>query len=103
MGSGKRIVGYSSTELKAMIERGESETDWEALRAMTEAEVEAVDPDEAAWAIDWSKAVPHAAPRKMAMTIRLDPDVLAFFKSQGRGYQTRINAVLRAYMDHMQK
>ncbi|MFN4100775.1 MAG: BrnA antitoxin family protein, partial [Pararhodobacter sp.] len=31
--------------------------------------------------------------------LRLDPEVLSFFRAQGRGYQTRINAVLRAYME----
>jgi uncharacterized protein (DUF4415 family) len=36
---------------------------------------------------------------KEQLTIRLDRDVLAWFKAQGRGYQTRINELLRAYMD----
>jgi len=35
---------------------------------------------------------------KGTITIRVDQDVLEWFKSQGRGYQTRINALLRAYM-----
>ncbi|GJD44042.1 hypothetical protein AFCDBAGC_1904 [Methylobacterium cerastii] len=106
MESGKRIVSYPSAELKAMVERGESETDWEAVKAMTDAEVEAAiasDPDEAGREIDWSKAVFHPESRKKPMTIRLDADVLAFFQGQGRGYQTRINAVLRAYMEHARK
>ena len=33
------------------------------------------------------------------MTLRLDPDVLAWFRNAGRGYQTRINAVLRAFVE----
>ena len=37
--------------------------------------------------------------RKTQLTIRLDSDVLAWYKAQGRGYQTRINALLRAYME----
>ena len=37
--------------------------------------------------------------RKSQLTLRLDSDVLAWFKGQGRGYQTRINALLRAYME----
>ena len=37
-------------------------------------------------------------PRKEAISIKLDDDVLTFFRRQGRGYQTRINAVLRRYM-----
>lgn len=40
-----------------------------------------------------------AAPRKAAISLRLDADVLNWFKGQGAGYQTRINAVLRAYME----
>ena len=35
---------------------------------------------------------------KQAMSLRVDRDVLEFFKSGGKGYQTRMNAVLRAYM-----
>ena len=38
-------------------------------------------------------------PRKQQLTIRLDTDVLAWLKSQGAGYQSRINAILRAYYD----
>jgi uncharacterized protein (DUF4415 family) len=38
-------------------------------------------------------------PIKKSLTIRLDADVLAWLKAQGRGYQTRINKLLRAAMD----
>lgn len=38
-------------------------------------------------------------PKKEAITIRVDADVLGWFKRQGSGYQTRINQVLRRYMD----
>jgi uncharacterized protein (DUF4415 family) len=38
-------------------------------------------------------------PRKAQLTLRLDSDVLAWYREQGRGYQTKINALLRAYMD----
>lgn len=38
-------------------------------------------------------------PGKKQVTIRLDRDVLAWLKAQGRGYQTRINAILRAYYE----
>lgn len=37
--------------------------------------------------------------KKSQVTLRLDKDVLTWFKGQGRGYQTRINSLLRAYMD----
>ena len=36
---------------------------------------------------------------KVPVTLRVDPDVLEWFKSEGDGYQTRMNAVLRAYRD----
>jgi uncharacterized protein (DUF4415 family) len=38
---------------------------------------------------------PQRAPTKVLTTVRLDADVIAFFKAQGRGYQTRINEELR--------
>ncbi|HEY2808491.1 MAG TPA: BrnA antitoxin family protein [Steroidobacteraceae bacterium] len=38
-------------------------------------------------------------PPKRSVSLRLDADVLAWFKAQGRGYQTRMNAVLRAFKD----
>ncbi len=38
--------------------------------------------------------------KKEKVSIRLDQDVLNFFRQQGKGYQTKINAVLRSYMDH---
>ena len=40
---------------------------------------------------------------KRQMTLRLDADVLAWFRNQGAGYQTRINQLLRAYMDAHRK
>jgi uncharacterized protein (DUF4415 family) len=36
---------------------------------------------------------------KKAISLRIDPDVLTYFKSWGKGYQTRMNAILRAYME----
>ena len=39
------------------------------------------------------------APHKEQLTIRVDSDVLTWFKAQGGGYHTRINALLRAYME----
>jgi uncharacterized protein (DUF4415 family) len=40
-----------------------------------------------------------AVPRKASISLRIDADVLEWFKAQGTGYQTRINAVLRAYRE----
>jgi uncharacterized protein (DUF4415 family) len=46
---------------------------------------------------------PQRSPTKVATTLRLDRDVLEFFRSQGAGYQTRINEALRDVMDRMRK
>ena len=62
------------------------------------------DPD---WAdyddIDWSDAVLVVPPRKKAISIRVDADVLDYFKKHGSGYQRRINAVLRSFMNEKKK
>ena len=47
----------------------------------------------------WDKAVVKRAEPKAQVTIRLDREVLDWFKSKGKGYQSRINAVLRAYKE----
>jgi uncharacterized protein (DUF4415 family) len=76
-------------------------TDWSKLRRISDAQIHrgiASDPDvhptdEAFWKD--AKVVWPA--RKTIVTMRLDADLLAWFRQQ-RGYQTRINAILRAYM-----
>ena len=48
----------------------------------------------------WQRNKPaEATPNKAPVTLRLDPDILDYFKRGGRRYQTRINAVLRAFVD----
>ena len=51
--------------------------------------------------LDWSQAVrgKFYRPVKESLTIRLDADILAQLRSQGKGYQTRINALLRESLD----
>lgn len=97
------IVSYTADELDDMIARGETQTDWGRVDAMTDEEIEsnAAADDADRGEVIWEAAIPvsfHVGP-KQQVTVRLDDDVLAWFKSHGRGYQTRINAVLRAYME----
>ena len=47
----------------------------------------------------WKNATLVMPQRKHPVNLRLDADILAYFKAQGRGYQTRINAILRAYVE----
>jgi uncharacterized protein (DUF4415 family) len=49
------------------------------------------------------RALRRPLPRKKQLTLRIDNDVVAWYRSQGRGYQTRINALLRAYMQESLK
>jgi uncharacterized protein (DUF4415 family) len=79
---------------------GRRRTDWHYRDCLTDDEIVAAvvrDRDAAPLDIDWSKAVVVVPPRK-AISIRVDPDVLDFFKNEGPGYQRRINAVLRSYV-----
>ncbi|GJE25885.1 BrnA antitoxin family protein [Methylobacterium organophilum] len=46
----------------------------------------------------WDTAEPVAAENKEQITLRLDADVLRHFRSAGKGYQSRINAVLKSYV-----
>ncbi len=49
----------------------------------------------------WTRHPPAARERKRQITLRLDADVVEFFRAQGSGYQTQINAVLRTYVSAM--
>jgi uncharacterized protein (DUF4415 family) len=77
--------------------------DWERYRSRTDKEIRtgiAADPDAApeldeAW---FAKAIVISPEVKELISMRVDQEVLAWFKAQGKGYQTRMNAVLRAYM-----
>jgi uncharacterized protein (DUF4415 family) len=81
-------------------------TDWARVDALSDNEIEAAvrnDPEAVPLDIDWSDAVLVMPPKKKAISIRVDDDVLDFFKQQGAGYQRRINAVLRSYVEHRRK
>jgi uncharacterized protein (DUF4415 family) len=105
--SKERIVRHSVDEIRQKIARGESKTDWARVDAMSDADIEEAmrgDPDwEEFRDVDWSKAVVVYPIVKQALSIRLDQDVIDFFKATGKGYQTRMNAVLRHYMQEKQK
>ena len=52
----------------------------------------------------WQAAEVNFPSVKQQVTLRIDPDIIEFFKADGQGYQTRINAVLRSYVKaHQQK
>ena len=91
--------------MKKNIISRKSQTDWSRLKTMKDSEIDFSDspeltPDQFARAI--VRRGLQTVPRKSQLTLRLDQDVLEWFRQQG--YQTQINALLRAYMNaHKQK
>ncbi len=82
-------------------------TNWAALRALSEDEIERLadeDEDNPATVSDdeWAHATIGLPPAKTAIHATFDRDVVEFFKRGGRGYSTRMNAVLRRYMEAQQ-
>lgn len=75
-----------------------SRTDWDRIDGMRDEHIDTSDipPLGESFFREAELRMPQAKP---AITIRLDPDVLDWFKEQGKGYQTRINAVLRMYVE----
>ena len=81
--------------------RKRAATDWNRIRHMTDAEIDRgirADPDVHPTDEEFWKGAKVVWPSpKAVVTIRLDKDLLEWFRRE-RGYQTRINAILRAYM-----
>jgi len=103
MQSDESIARYTADELDEMLRRGEDRTDYAYLDALTEEELEAsIDHDEEG-EIDWSTVQVGIPGPKRQLTVRFDQDVIEWFKAQGTGYQTRMNAVLRSYVEAHRK
>lgn len=77
-----------------------SKTDWKRLSTMSDKQIDTSDIEELDDA--FFRDAKLQSPSKQPITLRLDTDVLAFFKADGQGYQTRINNLLRRYMEAKQ-
>lgn len=91
-GSGKRL------------ENRESDSDWKRVRKLSERQIEAAAAADADAPLTdaefWKKArVVFPASRKKLISLRIDEDVVDWFRKTGKGYQSRMNAVLRSYVD----
>jgi len=94
----ERITRVSAEQARRM----KGKTDFAELDALGDDDIAravAADPEAAPLDTDWAKAHLVLPPGKELVTLRLDRDVIAWFRKGGKGYQTRINAVLRAYKD----
>lgn len=101
MTKNKDITRYTEDEARRLRET-RSNTDWTRANALTHEQIEAAansDDAEEGLAVDWTQGQIGLPETKATLNMRVDRDVLEFFKSGGRGYQTRINAVLRAYKE----
>ena len=86
-------------------EKQKGKTDWKRVDALTDADIATAiqnDPDDTSvGSRDWFRGamVLRPATDKEPVTVRLDSDMVTWFRSQGRGYQTRINGILRSYYE----
>ena len=98
------IARMSVEEAKAKIKRGESRSDFAAAAKLSDEDIRrqaAADPEERGW--DWARATLETPRPKVGVHIKLDAEVVEYFKREGAGYQTRINAALKAYVKHAGK
>jgi uncharacterized protein (DUF4415 family) len=111
MSARRRIRALLTEDERVLIEQpdgsfrlAEGQTDWRRLRAMTDAEAlanAASDPDSQPLDDDFFSAATRLPAPALAQTdsrVPIDGDVLSWFRSHGRGWRARLNAVLRAYV-----
>jgi uncharacterized protein (DUF4415 family) len=94
------MKSYTAAELKA--KRAGSRTDLTKVDAMTDEELErriAEDEDERDLKPDWTEARLVLPAPKQSVHLRLEQGIIDFFKSQGKGHISRMQAVLKAYAD----
>jgi uncharacterized protein (DUF4415 family) len=93
------IVRHSARQIEEMRKRGHDRTDYERLDRMAPEEVEALAAADDEGEFDWSNAKVDLPGPKQQLTVRLDKEVIDWFRSQGTGYQTRMNAVLKSFVE----
>jgi len=96
----KNIKSYTMAELKAR--RAESHTDLRKVDAMKDDRLErliAEDEDERRLRPDWTRAKLIFPQAKQSVHLRLEQGIIEYFRSQGKGHISRMQAVLKAYVD----
>ncbi len=96
----KNIKSYTAAELKA--KRAQSRTDLGRVDAQTDAELErlvAEDEDERGLRPDWTQATLVLPQAKQSVHLRLEEEIISFFRSKGKGHISRMQAVLKAYVE----
>ncbi len=113
----EKIVRFSSEEISQMAKQKKWQSNWEKADSITEEELEEMvknDPDDVYLEDEdfgkgtlyrngeWARQFEEPKKKKQ-ITLRLDEDVLEYFRDTGRGYQTRINNVLKAFVRAQQE
>ena len=99
MANEENIVRFTRTELKEMNARGEVLTDWARFDAMTDEELEAsIDWDDEGQ-FEWGPAYRGTAAIRQPTTARFDGTIVTWFKGRGSHHRTRMETVLRNYVD----
>lgn len=101
------VMSEATITRRSRRDRRTGQTDWERVSRMSDAEIEGnIAADQSAAPIasaDWMAKAEMVVPDKKPISIRLDTDILEFFQQGGKNYQTRINNVLRAYVEAHKK
>lgn len=99
MQNDEHIVRYTASELDRMLAEGKSETDWARVDAMTDEELEASIDFEDEGTFDFGRAQAGLPEPRQEITVHLDRDIIAWFREQGPAYESRMNAVLRSFVE----
>lgn len=88
--------------MKKSVTSKKSRTDWQRVDQLKDQDIDLSDTPEITPKM-FARAIVRKglkpATKKSQLTLRVDKDVLEWYKKQGRGYQTKINSLLRAYME----
>ena len=101
------MTRFSRTDLQKLRAAGESRTDLARIRGKSEEQLERDIAQDADWSDiphDWVERAAAVIPSgKKLISLRLDNEVIDWFKNQGAGYQTKINGVLRVFMQESKR
>ena len=103
MSNAEHTTNFTAEQLREMRRAGMDESDWQGIATLSEKDLEQAIAEDEEWSgipAEWYQQAALQIPtHKKQLTIRLDQDIFNWFKGHGKGYQTRINSVLRSLME----
>ena len=103
----ENIISYSAKELANMRKKGKSKSNWEAVKNIKDQDLEKIIKSD----VDSNTTIPEEwegltvgfPEPKEQISLRVDKDVLRWFRGKGKGYQTYMNNILRSYVSMQEK